>query len=109
METEVGFQSRALMWGQMPRVLGGVASPKHPSRMNAQVPIGIQSGFNGCLSCLRDRQDNLGEHLKSCWHGFGFIGVGCEADQEVEVSMLGSMASRVIRISQDCLRVCYGM
>jgi len=28
METEVGFQSRALMWGQMPRVLGGgFASP----------------------------------------------------------------------------------
>ena len=24
------------------------------------------------LSCLWDRQDNLGEHLKSCWHGFRF-------------------------------------
>jgi len=51
--------------------------------------IGIHSGVQmGCLSCLRDRQDDSGEHLKVAGMGSDFIGVGHEVDQEIKVGML---------------------
>ena len=65
-------------------------------------------GSMGCPSCPRDKQDNLGEHLKAAGMGSGFIGVYWEVDQGVKVNMLGSIAS-VVGISQDYVRGCYGM